>query len=167
MLILSWRGHDRCFQRWIQPGGRGLMSASLPPPPRRIACRSPKTRTTIAGRGLDTPLSARNWTKQQQDNLMGRPLEFFLHTCAAVLAYWHNWLNSYEIGLKLVFMKMYLCGSKCVMTRSYVAIYSLNANIHVYVQVDKHEIYLYNVKQSWMFFLSMFKHKGTAVWDFL
>ncbi len=29
----------------------------------------------------------------------------------------------------------------------YVAIYSLNANIHVYVHVDLHEIYLYNVKQ--------------------
>jgi hypothetical protein len=29
----------------------------------------------------------------------------------------------------------------------YVAIYSLKANIHVYVNVDLHEIYLYNVKE--------------------
>ncbi len=71
--------------------GKGVnVCLPAPPPPRQISRCSPKTHTTITGRGPGhTPLTARvpahptrNWTKQQQDALMGGPLEFFpTHMC--------------------------------------------------------------------------------------
>ncbi len=67
-----------------------IVCLPAPPPPQRIACPSPKMRATITGWGpghatlaacVPAPL-ARNWTKPQQDNFMGRPLEFFpTHVC--------------------------------------------------------------------------------------
>jgi hypothetical protein len=41
------------FSMVIAAWGRGLMCACVPPPPRQIACRSPKTRVKNAGWGLD------------------------------------------------------------------------------------------------------------------
>ncbi len=50
---------------------------------------------------------------------MGRPLEFFLHTCATVLTHCFNLINNYEIGVILVFHEdVFIVDLKCAMTRA-------------------------------------------------
>jgi hypothetical protein len=82
-------------------GGRRLMCACVPPPSRRIARCSPKTRVKNAGWGPRmrphsprVPAPPRLISKKGQ-KYFGGPFSFSLHTYAAVLTHWlYNWLNN-------------------------------------------------------------------------
>jgi hypothetical protein len=85
------------------------MCACVPPPPRRITCRSPKrAQKTLVGvlgraptRRARPPPRALSVKKGQK--YFGGPSSFSLHTGAAVLTHWlYNWLII-KNGVTLVF----------------------------------------------------------------
>jgi hypothetical protein len=88
ILYFLWKRAWWTFLRWLPPGGRGLMCACVPPPPRRIACWSPRMRvkTTMVGvlghaplyRARPRPPLRQIGKKTKQ---WGGPLAFTTHVC--------------------------------------------------------------------------------------
>jgi hypothetical protein len=131
------------------------MGACVPPPPPRIARRSPKMRKKNTGWGPRTrphsqhaslPRAPQRLISKKGQKYLGGPVEFFLtHVCEST----HSLV--YIIGLIIkngvIFFFFFsltniYCGYvMCNDEASNVVICSLNVNIHVYVHEDLHEIY--------------------------
>jgi hypothetical protein len=114
------------------------------PPPRRIARRSPKTyvKKTLAGVPGHAPLAVRvpapscTQSVKKTEILNGRTFRVFPHT---------RMQQCSPIGScpsRYMYCRSVMCNDKaCNVVKC-----SLNANIHVYVHEDLHEICLLNVK---------------------
>jgi hypothetical protein len=90
-----------------------------------------------------------NKSQKDVDELIGEPQGFFYTRVRGLLTYWLDWLNTYETGVILVVYEyVFIADLQCAFNDESinVVIYSLNANIHVYVHEDLNEIYLYNVE---------------------
>jgi hypothetical protein len=97
----------------IAAWGEGVNVCLCPPPPHRIAHRSPKMRVKNAGWGPRTrshsPHESPRLISKKGQKYFGGPFSFSLHTCATILAHWlYNWLIVKNGVILFFFMKRYV-----------------------------------------------------------